>query len=83
MHQGKEESIWEIVIFLFAIKMEMSPYVRQTGWVKNKNNIHGCQLLFIFFVQCKSYICWLDLQRYSSLCYDLSALTQNNIVHGK
>ena len=50
MHQGKEESIWEMISFLFAIKMGMSPYARQTGWVKNKNNIHGCQLLLIFFV---------------------------------
>lgn len=50
MHQGKEESIWEIIYFLFAIKMRMTPYARQTGWVKNKNNIHGCQLLFLFFV---------------------------------
>ena len=37
------------LFFLFAIETGMSPYARQTGWVKNKNNIHDANLYLICF----------------------------------
>lgn len=81
--RGKKNLLGKLFLFCLRSKWECHRmHVKLVG-SKTKITFTDAKFYFFFSFQCISYICWLNLPRYSSFSYDLSALAQNNIVHGK